>query len=313
MSGEWRIRVYHETGDSDVRYDLDIWIVEDFYEINDDWMQAYNLKDDEYTWLSNLKGLAVVEYSDDWYRIEVTPGFEHLIINLEYNSSVGDIDIYLYQMYDRYSLDWSWIYTNDTMSGDESIDIDTFLPWGTYFIQIIGDGSKMEYDLWWDDIRTDFRPDDNYEENDEAAASYNIAWHEDTQIMHIDGWALQYDDDWYEIQVFSGREHVVIEVFYDYQEGAVGVELYDWNYRRLVTNFTERDFEFINYDVPSNGTYYIRIFGDRSGNVYSIRWHAEEPPVEGMIPGYDIFILLGAIFGVATVTIRKYKRSKTNF
>ncbi len=312
MSGEWRIRVYHETGDSDVYYELDIKIVEDFYEVNDDWEQAYNLKDDEYTWLSDLKGLAIQQYNDDWYRIVVSPGFEHLLINLKFNTSIGDLYMYIYQRYDEYSLDWNWIFYNNTMLGDDSIDIDVFVPRGDYFIQIFGSGSKIEYDLWWDDIRTDFRPDDDYEENDDPMTAYDLSFYEGTPLWHISGWALQYDDDWYRIQVYSGREQLFIEVYYDYQEGAIGVELYNWDYNRLVTNFTEKDMEFINYKVPSNGTYYIRIFGDRTGNVYSIEWHAESPEVEGMIPGYDIFILLGAIFGVATVVTIKIKRSKKN-
>ncbi|MFX1570976.1 MAG: hypothetical protein ACFFCV_21770 [Promethearchaeota archaeon] len=313
MSGEWRIKVYHETGDSEVYYQLEIWIREDFYEYNDDWSEAYNLKDDEHIWLSDLKGLAVQEYNDDWYRIVVSPGFEHLMINLKFNTSVGDIDIYIYHMYDEYSLDWSWTFYNGSMSGDDSIDIDGFLPWGVYLIQIIGDSAKTEYDLWWDDIRTDFRSDDDYEENDDPLTAYDLSYSENAELWHISGWALQYDDDWYRIWVDSVRTHIVVHVQYDYQEGAIGVELYNWNNNRVNMSFSEKDNEFLVCNVLSNGTYYIRIFGDRTGNVYSLNWYAEEPHIEeGWIPGYDIFILLGAIFGIATVITIKLKRSKRN-
>jgi len=200
------------------------------------------------------------------------------------------------------------------MSGDDSIDIDSLLPRGVYFIQIHGDDIKMEYDLWWDDLRTDTRDDDNYEENDDPLSAYDLSSHQYEELWRIDGTALQRDNDWYKINVDTGMEHLLVEVKYDYQEGPIGIEIYDGDLSKVTGNFTNEDNELISYDLPSNGTYYIRIHGYHSGNIYSLRWVSSEPFIEEMmIPGYDVFISLGAIFGIAVVLILKWKRSKKHF
>ncbi|MBA7625049.1 hypothetical protein ES703_32470 [subsurface metagenome] len=309
MSGDWRIRVYHETGDSDVHYDLDIKIVDDFYEFNNYWDEAYRLKDDEYTWLSDISGFAV-QGDEDWYMIHVSLGFEHLIVNLKFNLSEGDIYINIYQLLDEYNLDWNPILLNNSMSGDDSIDIDSLLPRGVYFIQIHGDDIKMEYDLWWDDLRTDTRDDDSYEENDDPLSAYDLSSYQYQDLWRLYGTAIQRDNDWYKIFVTSGFEHLFVEVKYDYQEGAIGIEIYDGDLSKVTENFTYEDHELISYDLPSNGTYYIRIRGDHSGNIYSLRWETWETYIEEMIPGYDVVIILGAIFGVTIVITLKWKRSK---
>ncbi|MFX0001379.1 MAG: pre-peptidase C-terminal domain-containing protein [Candidatus Hodarchaeota archaeon] len=308
ISGDWRIRVYHATSDSDVQYDLEVNKLDDWYESNDWYDQAYNLKDDEYTWLSDIGGLALQE-SEDWYYIEVTPGFEHLIVNVKFNLSLGNIYVDIYE----FQVQWhstNWITSNYSMSGDDNIDIDILLPYGAYFIQIGGDYIRQEYDLWWDDIRTDFRPDDNYEENDAASAAFDISFYPDTELKDLQGYALQYDNDWYRILVYSGYEHLFVKVTFDYQEGAIGIEIYDSGIYKKTSNFTESDNEFIDYVVPSNGTYFIRIFGDNSGNVYTLKWTTRAPETPELIPGYDAFILFSVIFGVTTIIILQLKRSK---
>ncbi|MFX0143839.1 MAG: Loki-CTERM sorting domain-containing protein, partial [Candidatus Hodarchaeota archaeon] len=108
-----------------------------------------------------------------------------------------------------------------------------------------------------------------------------------------------------------GTQFLQLRVFvlYEYSEAPIGLELYDGDLTKLTSNFTARDDEYLIYDLPSNGTYYIRIYGDNSGSPYDLRWELREVEKE-MIPGYDIFILLGAIFGVSTVISIRRKRSK---
>ena len=54
--------------------------------------------------------------------------------------------------------------------------------------------------------------------------------------------------------------------------------------------------EYINYLLPSNGTYYIRIFGDDTRSPYDLWWELREYS-EDMIPGYDILITRRNIWG----------------
>ncbi len=89
----------------------------------------------------------------------------------------------------------------------------------------------------------------------------------------------------------------------------MGMILYDSDLKELAENFTKHDGEFIIINLRSNGTYYIRVFGDNTGNVYDLMWATSEHLIEN-IPGYDVLILLGSIFGIASIIAIKWKRSK---
>ncbi|GAH57317.1 unnamed protein product, partial [marine sediment metagenome] len=91
-------------------------------------------------------------------------------------------------------------------------------------------------------------------------------------------------------------------------EGLMGFEVYDSDLHKIASNFTLADNDYIIQDV-TNGTYYIKVFGDNSGNVYNLWWGTQKPDEVGMIPGYDILILIASIVGISTVVIKK-KRSK---
>jgi len=310
-SGEWRIRIYRDSGDFniDVFYSLEIWVNgmqagDDPYEFNN-WMDsAYFLRDYEGKWLSKIHGLAV-QGDEDWYMIDVTPGFEHLMVNLSITYGFGNI---WFTICNEYGND-----IDDSYSTSYGEHFDSTISYGIYFIRVYGDNSGIEYNLWWDDLRTDTRLDDNYEENDDPTTAYDLSQWEHTELRYVNGYGLQYDNDWYRIAIDSGRTHLNVYLTYDYQEGPIGVEIYKWDYSKITSNFTMKDNEFISYKLPSNGTYYVRIIGDTSGNVYNLVWSARESyDDEMMIPGYNILIMLSAIFGVATIITVKLKRSKTN-
>jgi len=302
-----------------VHYDLDILVHkgrEDPYEWNDYPEEAYFLGGDEQTWLSEIHGTAI-QGSEDWYRIVITPGFEHLIIDLRFNITLGNIYIFVMDLWNSWSMD------NWSMTGLEDIDINTILPHaGTYLLQIHGDFMGNEYDLWWDDLRTDFRTEDNYEDNDVPSNAYDLSheishW-DDYSIRSrplgiINGIGIQSDNDWYKISVAPGTEllQLRVDVLYEYSAGPIGIELYDWDLSKLASNFTMDDDEYLEHVLPSNGTYYIRIYGDNSGSPYDLWWELREDNTE-MIPGYDLFILLSGIIGVVTVISIKWKRSKMN-
>ncbi|NVM38500.1 MAG: PPC domain-containing protein, partial [Candidatus Lokiarchaeota archaeon] len=207
VSGDWRFRIYHADGNSNVQYNLEIRINgmiggDDPYEYNNDFYEAYDLHDDERRWLSNIHGLAV-QGDDDWYRIDVTPGFQNLIVNLKFDRSRGNINVDIYKLEGMHST--TWITSNYSMTGDDRIDINcSHIDPGIYMIQVRGDYSGLEYNLWWDDERTDNRLDDNYEENDDLMSAYDLSFHQSEPLWRINGTALQKDNDWYRIYVESG-------------------------------------------------------------------------------------------------------------
>ena len=320
-SGMYYIRIYgHGRGNW---YDL-IWSSggevfyggDDFYEDNNEFDKAYGLGDDhlwdEQTWLSDIGGLAV-QGDDDWYMIDVTPRFRRVVVELEFNYSQGDIKLTLYDSDEVYVdagvniTDVNHLILNTTVGHR-----------GKYYIKVWSyDENENEYDLWWDDIRTDFR-EDAYEQNDNYVNATNLS--EDMKperynLTSLSGFGVQYDQDWFEIFVRSDQSLpciLIVEMFYDSAEGLMGFEVYDDDLKRIVGNFTLEDNDFVAYRIRSNGTYYIKVFGDNTGNVYNLRWKTEDDiPIEE-IPGYDILILLGSIFGVVSIVVIKWKRSKFN-
>jgi hypothetical protein len=311
MPGNWRIRVYHADEDTEVLYNLDIWIKDDYYEFNND-LSVFQDNNDhpsilvefERTWLSHLNGLAVQE-DYDWYIIDISPGFHHLKMNVIFNHSLGNIDI---TIRDKAG---AIITGNYSMSDNEYIDF--ILPYpGIFLVLVHGDNARNEYDLWWDDLRTDTRPDDSYEMNNDLSSAHDLSNSQNMSLWRIppnNGSGLQYDNDWYKIYVEEGFEHLRIWLIYDSAEGLIGFEVYDENSNKITGNFTPTDHDFIDYVVPSNGTYYIRVYGDNSGNVYDLWWSTERSDEGGMIPGYDILILLGSVVGITAIII-KMKRSK---
>jgi len=161
--------------------------------------------------------------------------------------------------------------------------------------------------MWWDDIRT-LWSDDNYEVNDDPLSAYNISYIPGISLWEYNGLALQFNEDWYEIYVHDSNWELTVWIGYDSAEGLMGFDLYDKDLNKLVTNFTLDDNGFIIRTV-SKGTYFIKVFGDNSGNVYNLWWNIQEPEEIGMIPGYDLLILVTSIIGISMVGI-KIKRSK---
>jgi hypothetical protein len=309
--GTYYIRVYGEGRGN--WYDMywstsgQISFGDDPYEYNNEPKDGFWLADNEGHWLTEIDGYAV-QGDEDWYTIDVTPGFAHLVIELQFNHSHGNIDMELYHFYeDSTGKNLDFIALSASFNDSEYFNMN--VTWGIYLIKVYGEDMGNEYDLWWDDYRTDFRPDDWYEENDNPFTAYDLSDNARKQLWRENGIALQYDEDWYEIFVNNTHLQLKVLLIYDYNEGAMGLEIYDEGLKKVTGNFTLRDHDFVDYRLRSNGTYYIKIFGDNSGNTYSLIWDAEEEEIFEAIPGYDLLILIISIFGIAAIGI-KIKRSK---
>ena len=56
---------------------------DDNYEPNNTLDAAYDLSNSEQTWLDTIDGPGI-QADDDWYKIEVKPGFERVLIDLRF-------------------------------------------------------------------------------------------------------------------------------------------------------------------------------------------------------------------------------------
>lgn len=151
-TGTYYIKVFNS--DESNTYDLwwDDTATDDNYEENDNISEANaNLNNlMELTYLSTIDGLGVSNSGDDdYYDIEITPGYEYLTIDCFFTDADGDIDIELY------ASDGTEITGSYGVMDNEHIEID-LTSWGsggTYYIRVYnccGDESNT-YDLWWDD------------------------------------------------------------------------------------------------------------------------------------------------------------------
>lgn len=121
-------------------------MVDDAYEENDTLATAYYPGSNwEQQWLSSISGPGI-QLDDDWYRIDVTPGYERVQVDCQFTDSEGDIDIALY--------DSSGTLLDSSTSTSDNEFIDHVVPGGgTYYIKVYYDDAGNAYDLWWDDVQ----------------------------------------------------------------------------------------------------------------------------------------------------------------
>ncbi len=128
---------------------------DDNYEENDDISSAYYPGFDwENTWLSSIDGEGIAN-DDDWYDIDVNPGEERLLVELEFSHAVSDLDLELYDS------EGTLLELADSVTDNESIDYNVASA-GVYYLRVFPySGSGNTYDLWWDDTSFDLNTVDN--------------------------------------------------------------------------------------------------------------------------------------------------------
>ncbi len=114
--------------------------------------------------------------------------------------------------------------------------------------------------------------EDNYEPNNFLAEAYDISGHEQTWLSEINGLGTQADDDWYEIAVGAGVDTIVVDCQFAHAQSNIDIALYDSIGTELANSETLSDNEYISCDIAGEGTYYIRVYGDNSSNIYDLYW-----------------------------------------
>ncbi|NEP61235.1 MAG: S8 family serine peptidase, partial [Symploca sp. SIO2G7] len=265
-SGTYYLAVDGYPGDTLNTYDLrwDDVLVDDSYEENDTIATAYDLSNQEQTWLSDIAGLGL-QADQDWYRVDVTPGYENLEVDLQFNHALGNLDLFVY--------DAAGNFVTSSTSTTDNESINTILPGsGTYYLAVDGyPGDTLNtYDLRWDDVLVD----DSYEENDTIATAYDLGNQEQTWLSNIAGLGLQADQDWYRIDVTPGYENLVVDLQFNHALGDLDLEVYDAAGNFVTSSNSTTDNESINTLLPGSGTYYLLVDGypGNTLNTYDLSW-----------------------------------------
>ncbi len=109
--------------------------------------------------------------------------------------------------------------------------------------------------------------DDAYE------PEYDLSNYEQTWLSNINGYGIQADDDWYKIYVTSGYHRVLIDCRFTDADGDIDIALYNSSRTtRLDRSVSTTNNEYIDYTVPTGGTYYIKVYYGNAGNTYNLWW-----------------------------------------
>ena len=280
------IGVYFPIGSFDYNYkdiifsELTIWdefleiyygnrVTDDNYEQNDDIDSAYNLLLNKQKWLSSLNGIGY-QKDQDWYRIQINPEEENLIIRLNFTHSIEYIGITLYnENGDK---------VKKRLTSTNNINFEIILPSGIYYIMIDGNNGGNTYDLFWDS--SILQNDDNYEQNDNYIDSFDLDHFEYTSLNMINGYAIQADDDWYKIYINNWeRKRISISLFFSHEYGNIDIDLYNSSIFLIEQGISDSNNEELEIVVPRTGIYYIKIYGDNQTNVYNLKWNSIEDDI----------------------------------
>jgi len=100
--------------------------------------------------------------------------------------------------------------------------------------------------------------DDAYEENDYINAGYGGLFAK-TWLSSIAGQGIASDWDVYTVNADPGATNLVIDLRYTYANGDMYMQLYNSNFQKVAQSAQFKDNEYINYALPSSGTYYVAI------------------------------------------------------
>jgi len=274
-SGIYYLRLFSAsyTGNS---YTLS-WMLDDELEPNDSILEARPA--------TANTGYPGIQFDDDWFRIEVTTGFERVVANLTFTHADGDIDLELVDA------SGNVLATSQSTTDNEQIDF-TVSSSGSYYLRVFdfNNGSGNIYTLIWSGTAPP-PADDPYEDNDDRASATDLP--ENTAFNGV-----QLDQDWYHISVAPGFERVAADLTFANANGDLDLRLYDSVGTLLATsNSNSNDFETIVFDVSASGDYYLKIYNNAqdvdpvnnagTANTYSLTWEGRAPVDDLFEPNND--------------------------
>jgi hypothetical protein len=267
-AGTYYLRVYGDTFGND--YDLS-WraFLDDNYEENDDLLSAYDFSASPNTQLSSIDGMGV-HLDDDLYRVLVPQNSAHLTAELTFSHAMGNLEMSILRA------DGTPLGTVNTTTDDESLTVNVPLQSQFYYIRVSGPTPPTgnSYNLEWSTDTVD-----DYEPNDSFGDAFDISVLDDGELLSTldvndNGFGTQEGDDWYVVNISAGNVRLDLDLFFIDDDGDVNVQIIDSDGSTvLATADTVTSNESLSIAIdPTLTTFYIRVYGENSGNGYDLQW-----------------------------------------
>jgi hypothetical protein len=243
---------------------------------------------DEMTWLTSILGGGTADNAD-WYEIDVTSSYNHVIVDLTFIHAGGNIDVELLDSVGTV------LAREASTTDNEYLTFDVDPAGGTHYIRVypVGTPTCNPYDMWWDDIQPPPPPpppDDNYEENDDYTSAYDLTLQKGVWLSTINGGGVANDDDFYEILLDINTTQLQVDCTFVDALGDIDLAIWDAAGLRVTSATSTTDNETIRYNVaPGGGTYYIRVYPFSGvGNTYDLMWDEQICVDDAYEPNDDI-------------------------
>ncbi|HOW97594.1 MAG TPA: PPC domain-containing protein [Kiritimatiellia bacterium] len=119
--------------------------------------------------------------------------------------------------------------------------------------------------------------DDAYEPNNATNEATDLSASPGIWLSDNLGLGIQCDSDWYKIAVPAGLERVTVDCLSSAARGNITIALYDSNAVRLAWSDSWEDRDGLEFVVPTNGTYYVLVYGANRCNAYNLQWDRQSP------------------------------------
>ncbi len=212
----------------------------------------------------------------DWYKLDLNQG-DGLDVLIEFDTAGGDLDLWIFEasaFQDEVLSCDNAVGCSTTETDDESVSIPSLPLTTTYYIAVGPyQGAKNDYSMTV--LVTPGQQDcvDDGNEEDDTPAQAGDLWDNGPRPGQI----CADDEDWFQTLGYTG-ETLVFDLDFVHADGDLDLKLYSDGVtvdtlaqHQLASSASATDGEHIEYPVPADGFFYVRVYGySGAENAYTL-------------------------------------------
>ena len=253
---KYYLRVFGEN--QSVIYNIKYNIVQydDFYELNNNYTQAYNI--------TNSEDGRCIQNNDDWFIINITNGYQHLYINYFFESNDGYLVLNIFDGNLSLILNYNIIRSSSGQYLYQFLHLQ-----GVYYIKFNGSDTGEYYRFSCSYLQNPL--DDNYEINNDPNTAFDLTIHRRTWLSSINGLGTYIDKDWFKFNITSEEQFLILKLTYLFPIGNLNIVIYNSSLHLIEFNTIENSNNYCEFNLETEGIYYLKINGSY-GLYYDLWW-----------------------------------------